>query len=256
MVIPPKDEIAELFRRYAAERSRQLREAIVLKYLQIVPYLARRYAGRGVQLEDLVQVAWLALLSAIDRFDPGKGADFTGFVIPTILGEIKKYFRDKALSVKIPRRIRELNQMIQAAAEGFYRINSRIPSSAELAGWLGVKEADIIEAQGWYNHYIPLSLSDRCPRELAAKGMEWGIPGVSDRRFKRIEDLLTLQKAFTVLSDREKIVLYLRFYEDFSQQETARQLGISQMHVSRLENRSLGKIRQFMGTETREKVYS
>jgi len=249
MVVPPKDEIADFFKAYGQKRDRQIREAIVLKYLQMVPYLARRYAGRGVMAEDLIQVAWLALLTAIDRFDPNKGVDFTSFVIPSILGEIKKYFRDKLLSIRIPRRIRELNRMIQDAAQHFYRLHARVPATCELSAWLGFPEIQILEAQNCLPSYIPLSLSDRCPQEFAERGMIWGIPGATDLRFQRIEDFLTLQKAFTVLSRKEKTVLYLRYYQGFSQQETGGKLGLSQMQVSRLENQGIGKIRVFMGGE-------
>jgi len=157
-MIPDKKEIRELIREYGSNKDAALKEKIVLRYINIINYLARRYTRHKQHFEDLTQVACLGLIRAIDRFEPSRGVDFTDFIIPTIIGEIKKYFRDKSMSIRIPRRLHELNLRIRQIMEEFRCRGEGIPSWEEIAACLGVPESLVLEAQGVFNYYFPFSL--------------------------------------------------------------------------------------------------
>jgi RNA polymerase sigma-B factor len=210
-----------------------------------VYFLARKFANRGEPLEDVVQVGFMGLLMAIDRFEPERGLEFTTFATPTIVGEIKRYFRDKSWAIRIPRRLQELNQRARQASERMQNQLGRAPSVQELAGELGVTEEEILEAYeaGPAQQTVPLDAP------FVSPGGDDGLPlserlGGEDENLQRVELQGLLDSAMVHLSPREREIMYLRFVEELPQSEVARRLGISQMHVSRLQRAAVDNIRR------------
>jgi RNA polymerase sigma-B factor len=235
----------DLFEEHARTRDPKVRQQIVDAYSNLVYYLARKFAGRGEPLEDIVQVGFVGLLMAIERFDPGRGLEFTTFATPTIVGEIKRYFRDKSWTVRIPRRLQELNQRSRVVGERMQAELGRPPSVAELAERLGVSEEQILEAYeaAPAHHAVPLDEPGGGPgqsddgRTLAER------LGAADENLERVELQALLDGAMTHLTPRERQIMYLRFVEELPQSEVARRMGISQMHVSRLQRAAVERLR-------------
>jgi len=245
-----RERTRELFRRFAAERSLSLRDELVVGHLNLARYLAVRFANRSEHLDDLVQVATLGLIKAIDRYDPHRGVEFTTYATPTIIGEIKRYFRDKGWTVRVPRRLQELNLAVNRAMEQATVELGRSPTVADLAKRLGVSEEEIIEAQELGQMYNLLSIDT----ELAAAGDGRAATlldylGREDPELALLEDRAHLERSFGSLDPRERVILYLRFFENMSQAEVARRLGVSQMHVSRLQQRALEKLKKQLKEE-------
>jgi RNA polymerase sigma-B factor len=241
----------EAFARLAAARKKnlveaeRLRDALVVAHLNLVRYLAVKFANRGEALEDLIQVGTVGLIKAIDRFDLGRGVEFTTYATPTIVGEIKRHFRDKGWAVKVPRRLQELNLSVNRAIEKLTVELGHSPTVGELAAHLGATDEDILEAQELGQAYNLLSLDS----EVAGDGDKNAQTladyiGHEDPELANLEDRANLEKAFDVLSRRERIILFLRFYESVSQTEIAKRLNVSQMHVSRLQQKALEKLRE------------
>jgi RNA polymerase sigma-B factor len=226
----------------------QLRNELVVAHLNLVRYLAVKFANRGESLDDLIQVGTLGLLKAIDRFDLERGVEFTTYATPTIVGEIKRYFRDKGWAVKVPRRLQELNLAVNRANEKLTVKLGHSPTVAELASHLGASEEDILEAQELGQAYNLLSLDTELNGEGDKKSQTLAdYVGQNDAALELFEDRANLERAFSVLSGRERVILYLRFYESVSQTEIAKRLNVSQMHVSRLQQKALEKLRNFLG---------
>lgn len=222
----------------------QLRDELVVSHLNLVRYLAVKFVNRGEALDDLIQVGTVGLLKAIDRFDTDRGVEFTTYATPTIVGEIKRYFRDKGWAVKVPRRLQELNLAVNRAVEKLAIKLGRSPIVSELAGHLGVSEDDILEAQELGQVYNLLSLDTELSGEGDKKSQTLAdYIGTTDSGLAVLEDKANLERAFEVLSGRERVILYLRFYESVSQTEIAKRLNVSQMHVSRLQQKALEKLR-------------
>ncbi len=245
-----RERTRELFRRFAAERTLSLRDELVVGHLNLARYLAVRFANRGEQIDDLVQVATLGLIKAIDRYDPQRGVEFTTYATPTIIGEIKRYFRDKGWTVRVPRRLQELNLAVNRAMEHAAVELGRSPTVGDLAQRLGVSEEEIIEAQELGQMYNLLSIDT----ELAAAGENKAATlldylGREDPELALLEDRAHLERSFGALDPRERVILYLRFFENMSQAEVARRLGVSQMHVSRLQQRALAKLKKELKEE-------
>lgn len=241
-----RERTRELFAQFAETRDSKAREELVVAHLNLVRFLAGRFANRGEPLDDLIQVGTLGLIKAIDRFDVERKVEFTTYATPTIIGEIKRHFRDKGWAVKVPRRLQELNLAVNRAVESLTVELGRPTTVADLAATLGATEEEIIEAQELGQAYNLLSLDS----ELGAEGDRKSSTlldylGSEDSELELLEDKDNLERAFVALDRRERIIIYLRFYENLSQTEIARRLNVSQMHVSRLQQRALEKLKQF-----------
>jgi RNA polymerase sigma-B factor len=222
----------------------QLRNDLVVAHLNLVRYLAVKFANRGEALDDLIQVGTVGLLKAIDRFDLDRGVEFTTYATPTIVGEIKRYFRDKGWAVKVPRRLQELNLAVNRALEKLTVKMGRSPTTGELAAHLGATEEDVLEAQELGQAYNLLSLDTELSGEGDKKSQTLAdYVGQNDAALDLLEDKANLERAFEVLTGRERVILYLRYYENVSQTEIAKRLNVSQMHVSRLQAKALEKLR-------------
>jgi len=203
-----------------------------------------RFANRGEPLDDLIQVGIVGLLKAIDRFEPERGVEFTTYATPTVVGEIKRYFRDKGWAVKVPRRLQELNLAVTRAGDALAVALGRSPTIAELAEHLEAREDEILEAQELGQAYNLISLDAELPGESEKSAQRLAdTVGVADEGLALLEDRANLERAFHALTGRERVIIYLRFYESVSQTEIAKRLRVSQMHVSRLQAKALEKLR-------------
>jgi len=239
-----------LLRKYHEEGDLQAREKLIEQYMALVRSLARRYSYRGEQLEDLVQIGAIGLIKAIDRFDLDRGVELTTYATPNIIGEIKRHFRDKGWSVRVPRGLQELNVQLSRLVESQTVELGRSPTIPELAKAAGVEEEAVLEALESGRAYSSLSLStgggggdgdeDLDPMESI---------GTVEHEFEVSEDRAVLAPGFRVLDERERKILQLRFFDGLTQSQIAQQVGISQMHVSRLIRRSLEKIRSEIATD-------
>ncbi len=235
---PAQHDAARLFARYRRDRDPATRDALVDRFLPLAHHLARRYR-HGADADDLQQVASLGLLKAIDRFDPGRGLAFTSFAVPTILGELKRYFRDHGWTVRVPRGLQELTLRVDAISQALSGELGRSPTPAELAERAGVTIEQILEALAAATAHHPDSLDQPLSDEgddaiafLAARE-----PG-----FERVEDAALVDGLLDTLSDRERVILRLRFEDDLTQAEIGDCLGISQMHVSRLIRQAIATL--------------
>ena len=239
-----------LLRKYHEEGDLQAREKLIEQYMALVRSLARRYSYRGEQLDDLVQIGAIGLIKAIDRFDLDRGVELTTYATPNIIGEIKRHFRDKGWSVRVPRGLQELNVQLSRLVESQTVELGRSPTIPELAKAAGVEEEAVLEALESGRAYSSLSLStgggggdgdeDLDPMESI---------GTEEHEFEVSEDRAVLAPGFRVLDERERKILQLRFFDGLTQSQIAQQVGISQMHVSRLIRRSLEKIRTEIGSD-------
>jgi RNA polymerase sigma-B factor len=217
------------------------RERLIMEHLPLVQGLARRYANRGEPVDDLVQVGTIGLIKAIDRYDPRRGSKLASFATPTILGEIRRHFRDRSWSVRVPRGIQEARADIARATDDLSARLGRSPTVRELAEAAGLREDEVLDALAAGGAQRPASLSgvptdadpDESPLEV----------GITDEGFAQAEARATLDEGLQGLPPRERVILHLRFAEGLTQSEIAGRVGISQMHVSRLIRRSLEQLR-------------
>jgi RNA polymerase sigma-B factor len=249
-----REELRQLHERYLrstdpAERDR-LRERLVAGYENLVHFLARRFQNRGEPLEDIVQVGFLGLIKAIDRFDPSLGNEFTTFATPTILGEIKRYFRDKGWAIRFPRRLQELYQQVVRTNEEMKNQLGRQPSVAEVAERLGVEPDDVLEAMEMSSAFTPVSIDATTGGEEDEGRQLSEAVGGEDPNLDRVEMREILDRAMKNLNERERRVMIMRFFDEMSQSEVAKRLGISQMHVSRLQRAALEHLREHLPSET------
>lgn len=236
----------ELFLEYKSNPNIELRNQLVEKYLYMVDILIRKYLGKGVEYDDLYQVGALALVSAVERFDPDKGFEFSSFATPTILGEIKKYFRDKQWSLKVPRRLKEMAAKIQEVKDSFYVDYQRNPSVEEIATATGFTEEQIIEAMEGSKAYGTYSLDktfDDAGEEGESSFLE-KYTGFDEKGYERIETSEIIEKVLDKLSDQHRYIFKARFYYNRSQAEIAKVLGVSQMTVSRAEKNMINMFRE------------
>lgn len=239
--------VDELFARYRANCDPAVVEELVVRYEPLVRSVARRYHARGEPLDDLVQVANVGLLKAIQRFDPERGFAFTSFATPTMLGELKRYFRDSGWAVHVPRGVKERALELAGATDKLSARLGRSPSIAELAEELGITQEQTLDALEAYHarHASPL--------ERGGEGEEDGPAspattiGVEDEGLERAEYMSVIARGVGALSGEDRRLLHLRFEEDLTQSEIAKRIGTSQMQVSRLLRAAIEKIRRVSG---------
>jgi RNA polymerase sigma-B factor len=255
VVVPERDQrvadrarTRELFTALATTaeddpRHRQIRDQLVEMHLPLVEYLARRFRNRGEPLDDLIQVATIGLIKSIDRFDLDRGVEFSTYATPTIVGEIKRHFRDKGWAIRVPRRLQEMKLSLNKATADLSQRNGRAPTVAELAHYLDLSEDEVLEGLESANAYSAISLD-------APDIADDDSPAVSDSLGEYDEALEgvvyreSLKPLLEKLPPREKNILMLRFFANMTQSQIAADLGISQMHVSRLLARTLAGLRE------------
>jgi RNA polymerase sigma-B factor len=230
-----------LWARFVKDRDPAIREELVRRYLPFAKNLALRYRGASESFDDLLQVASLGLVNAIDRFDPDRGAPFTAFASPTILGELKRHFRDRGWALRVPRNVQETAILVNRTVSSLWQEKGRAPTVQEIATTADIGEDDVLMALDALQAYTTDSLD--APIGDASSTAAEAI-GTEDRSFELSEEWLSVAPALRDLPERERAILYLRFFEGLTQTEIAEQLGISQMHVSRLVSQSLEKLRR------------
>ena len=245
-----KDRTRELFRRYKEEGDDDAREQLVMSHLNLVRFLASKFKSRGEPLDDLIQVGTIGLIKAVDRFDPTRGLEFTTFATPTILGEIRRHFRDKGWSVRVPRRLQELSSKVNQTKEELTKGLHREPSVEEVATALNTTVDEVLEAMESSSAYSSV------PLEGGSSG-EDDTPSVIDRYVSEDEELalsddrMAIEEAIRDFSPREQEIIRMRFIDGLTQVEIAKKLGISQVQVSRLLRRTLRKLQQKIDPEGR-----
>ncbi|MFJ5831830.1 SigB/SigF/SigG family RNA polymerase sigma factor [Streptomyces sp. NPDC093089] len=221
-----------------------VRNTLVELNLSLVKFAARRFRNRAEPTEDIVQVGTIGLIKAIDRFDPDRAVDFSAFALPTIVGELKRFFRDTSWAVRVPRRLQEMRIDLAKAADALEQGLGRRPSRAELAARLHVTEAEVAEGQLAAHGYAARSLDTPAGDDDATSGTSARHLAGSEPSYELIESLTSLRPLLARLDDRDRRILELRFGEELTQAEIGRRVGLSQMHVSRLLTRILGELRQ------------
>ena len=239
-----------LLRRYHEDGDLAAREELIERYMSLVRSLARRYAYRGEQLDDLVQIGAIGLIKAIDRFDLERGVELTTYATPNIIGEIKRHFRDKGWSVRVPRGLQELNVQVSKLIEQLTVQLGRSPTIPELAKAAGVEEEQVLEALESGRAYSSVSLSTGGGSDEDGELDPLESLGTIEHEYEVSEDRAVLAPGFKVLDERERKILHLRFFSGLTQSQIAAEIGISQMHVSRLIRRSLEKIREEIAEES------
>src|SRR5215216_2342361 len=241
----------ELLRRYHEQGDVAARQELIERHVDFVRRLAQRYARRGEQLDDLTQVGCVGLIKAIDRFDGSFGASLTTYAAPNILGEIKRHFRDRGWSVRVPREIQELNVKLTRVVDQLTTKLGRSPSVDELAAATGASVEQVLEALESSSAYSALSLSEG-PDPDEEGGGPMDTLGEEDGGFELSENRMTLANGIQRLPARERAILHLRFFEGLTQSEIADRVGISQMHVSRLIRNSLDRLRRELEAPSRD----
>jgi RNA polymerase sigma-B factor len=240
-----------LLRQYHEDGDLAAREQLIERYMSLVRSLARRYAYRGEQLDDLVQIGAIGLIKAIDRFDLKRGVELTTYATPNIIGEIKRHFRDKGWAVRVPRGLQELNVQVSKLIEQLTVQLGRSPTIPELAKAAGVEEELVLEAIESGRAYSSVSLSTGGGSDEEGGDLDpLESLGELEHEYEISEDRAVLAPGFRVLDERERKILHLRFFSGLTQSQIAAQIGISQMHVSRLIRRSLEKIREEIAEES------
>ena len=236
-----QEELAALWRDRASEPARA---ALVRRFMPLARSLARRYERSSEPFDDLLQVASLGLLKAIDRFEPGRGSAFVSFAVPTILGELRRYFRDCCWDVHVPRGAQERMLKLEQAHRTLTADHGRPPSVAELAQYLELDGEQVLDAMCAGQAYDAMSLDALCSSAEGEQTTTYAeLLGEVDKRYALIDDGVTIARALEHLSERERVVLAMRFAEDLTQSEIAERIGVSQMQVSRLLRRALEQLR-------------
>jgi RNA polymerase sigma-B factor len=245
--VPDRGRARELFERLATlpegdEERLRIRGELVEIHLPLVEYLARRFRNRGEWLDDLTQVATIGLIKSIDRFDLGRGVEFSTYATPTIVGEIKRHFRDKGWAVRVPRRLQELKLALTKAIGDLAQREGRAPTVAEIAAHLQMTEEEVLEGLESANAYSTVSLDAPDSGDDDAPAVAESL-GMLDDALEGVEYRESLKPLLEQLPSREKRILLLRFFGNMTQSQIASELGISQMHVSRLLARTLTQLR-------------
>jgi RNA polymerase sigma-B factor len=223
-------------------RRAALRDRTIEAWLPLAHHLAHRYSGRGEPTDDLLQTAAVGLIKAVDKFDPDRGVDFAGYAIPTIIGELKRHFRDRTWDIRVPRRLQELRLAISEANSTLLQTLGRSPTVTDIAAHLKLTEEEILEGLEGARAYNAVSLST--PTGDGERATELGdLLGADDNQYELAELRVALGPALATLEEREQKILTLRFYGNLTQSQIADHIGVSQMHVSRLLARALTKLR-------------
>jgi RNA polymerase sigma-B factor len=239
---------AELLRRFHATRDPAIREELVNRYMQFARSMALRYRGGSEPTEDLIQVASLGLVNAIDRFDPERGIPFLAFAAPTVLGELRRHFRDRVWNLRLPRGLQERVSKVDEAITKLTTKLERSPTVSEIAGALDLSEDDVLEA--FTAASARRTASFDAPVGSGDSGEDTHLGeriGSEEPGYERVETWATIADGLPVLSDRERTVLRLRFVEDMTQSQIAEEIGHSQMHVSRILRGALARLREELG---------
>lgn len=234
----------ELFEAYRRDRDLEIRNEIISRYMYLADIITKKFANRGVESDDIYQVACVALINAVERFDPDADVKFVSFATPTIIGEIKRYFRDKASVIRIPRRIYEVYQKVNQAREYLMQRLKRAPRIDEIAEYLKMKEETILEIIESWNVYNIQSFDQTVFEEDDLELHE--TVGQDDETFERINNRDFLEKAMENFNQAEKLFIKLRFFENKTQKDIAKHFNVSQMYISRLEKRTLEKFRYIL----------
>jgi RNA polymerase sigma-B factor len=238
-----REKTRALFARYQEQGDAEARDELVESYLPLVRYFAQKFRNRGEPMDDLVQVGTIGLIKAIDRFDASRDVEFTTYATPTIVGELKRHFRDKGWAIRVPRRLQELSLAVNQVTEPLTQKLQRTPTIAEIAGELGVTPDDVMEAMESSEAYSLVSLDKDHGSEGEDSFSLLEYVGREDKLLGNVDDVEWLRAALKNLTPQEQRVLYYRFYKGMTQTEVARELSISQMQVSRLLRRSLDVLR-------------
>ncbi len=235
----------ELFQLYSETKDKEVRNELVNRYLYIAEILSKKYINKGIEYEDIHQIASLGLIFAIERFDISRGFEFSSFATPTIIGEIKKYFRDKGWGIRVPRRIQELSKKVNISKNILSQQLQRSPKVEEIARYLDVTEEQVLEAMEAGNVYNPKSLD----LSYDSNGEDKDIPlsdlvGEEDEHFINIENKDFIKKNMEKLNEVEIKIVKARFFDSKTQMQVAKELGISQMTVSRMEKKIINKFKK------------
>jgi len=224
-------------------RRAELRNKLVTGHLPLAEHIATRFSNRGVPREDLVQVATLGLINAVDRFQPDRGTDFLSFAVPTVMGEVRRHFRDASWAMHVPRRLKELNLAINAASAELSQRLGRAPTPSELGKHLNLSPEQVYEGLEAGNAYHSMSLDEALSPEADSDPLGDTL-GQTDESIEGVENYESLRPLIEALPERERQILTLRFFRHMTQTQIAERIGISQMHVSRLLSRTLENLRK------------
>jgi RNA polymerase sigma-B factor len=252
----PKEEINQLIKAYQLHEDAEAQNELVLHYQNLVETIARKYSkGRSFH-EDIFQVGMIGLLGAIRRYDETFGKSFEAFAVPTVIGEIKRFLRDKTWSVHVPRRIKELGPKIKTTVEDLTTQLHRSPRVDEIADALQVSEEEVLEAMEMGKSYQALSVDHSIEADSDGGTVTLlDIVGNIDEGYEKINQRMVLEKVLHVLSDREKLIIQYTYLDNLSQKEAGDKLGISQMHVSRLQRRAIKKLQEAIHAENNNSEY-
>ncbi|HWJ77463.1 MAG TPA: RNA polymerase sigma factor SigB [Niallia sp.] len=252
-----KEEVNKLIKEFQQTQKEEAQEKLVLNYRDLVETLARKYSKGRMFHEDISQVGIIGLIGAIHRYDESFGKSFEAFAIPTIIGEIKRFLRDKTWSVHVPRRIKELGPKIKKTVEELTTNLQRSPKVNEIAEYLEVSEEEVLEAMEMGRSYQALSVDHSIEADSEGGTVTLlDIVGDVDQGFERVNQKLVLEKVLHVLSEREKSIIQLTYLDNLSQKDAGERLGISQMHVSRLQRRAIKKLQEAIQAESNHSEFS
>ncbi|MQA09788.1 MAG: SigB/SigF/SigG family RNA polymerase sigma factor [Pseudonocardiaceae bacterium] len=224
-------------------RRAELRDQLVTEHLPVAQHIARRFNNRGEQRDDLTQVATLGLINAVDRYDPERGTDFLSFAVPTIMGEVRRHFRDASWAVRVPRRLKELHLSVSSAGTELAQTLGRAPTPSEIAEHLGLSKENVYEGLEASNAYHSVSMDEVVTSDSDAISLGDTL-GEYDNELQQVDYRESLQPLLRELPERERNILMLRFFGNMTQTQIAERVGISQMHVSRLLSRTLEQLRE------------
>ena len=246
-----EEDAEPLFDAYRRTRDPRVRAQLVSMHENLVRFLAAKFANRGEPLDDLIQVGMIGLINAVDRYESSRGTRFSTYATPTIVGEIKRHFRDRAWNLKVPRWLQELNRQVLRANEALVQRMGRSPTMEEIAEHVGCSEEEALQALELGNAYETLSLDTRLAGDGDTAVTLNDSIGGQDSDLAQINAYDDLKMAMQHLDPRERTIIDLRFFQELSQTEVAERMNISQMHVSRLQSRALRRLREILDQEHR-----